>query len=116
MNIELIVQVAHQTNKAYCESIGDYSQKEYTNASDWQRASAINGVRFYIQNPNAGPAELHENWLSEKKANGWKFGEVKDAAKKEHPRFMPYNELSIEQTVKDNLFISVVNTMKVLLD
>jgi hypothetical protein len=115
MNNALIAQVAHETNRAYCQSIGDDSQPKWALAPGWQIDSAINGVKFHLANPNAGQAASHESWLKEKEEAGWKYGEVKDPEKKEHPCFVPYGELPVEQKVKDALFVSVINAMKVLL-
>ncbi len=115
MTEEQIARVAHETNKAYCESIGDNTQPKWEDAPEWQRTSAINGVKFHIVNPNAPPSASHENWLEEKANEGWKFGTVKDPEKKEHPCFVPYEDLPVEQKVKDSLFIGVVTAMKVLI-
>lgn len=115
MNIEQIAKVAHETNRAYCESLGDFSQTPWGEAPIWQRTSAINGVKFHIENPGAGPSGSHENWLKEKYAEGWKYGEVKDPDKKEHPCCVPYDELPKEQQIKDALFVAVVLILKVLL-
>ena len=115
MTEEKIAQVAHETNRAYCESIGDFSQIPWDGAPEWQKTSAINGVKFHLANPSASPSESHEKWLQEKYAEGWKYGEVKDVAKKEHPCCLQYTELPMEQRVKDSLFIGVVRAMKVLL-
>lgn len=115
MIIELIARVAHETNRAYCESIIDFSQIPWDGAPQWQKDSAINGVQFHIDNPEAGCSGSHENWLKVKYAEGWKYGEVKDAEKKEHPCCVPYDELPAEQKVKDALFVGVVRAMKVLL-
>ncbi len=110
-----VAVVAHETNKAYCLLIGDDSQLPWNDAPQWQRDSAINGVQFHIDNPDAGCAGSHENWLKVKEEEGWKYGEVKDAEKKEHPCFVPYDELPEQQKVKDALFVGVVRALKVLL-
>ena len=39
---------------------------------------------------------------------GWKYGPVKDADKKEHPCFLPYHNLPLEQRMKDYLFGAIV--------
>lgn len=106
-----IARVAHEVNRAHCISIGDDSQPTWDNAPAWQRESAINGVEFHSTNPNAGPEGSHENWLRVKKDDGWKYGPVKDAKKKEHPCFVPYGQLPPEQQAKDRLFVAVVHTM-----
>lgn len=53
--------------------------------------------------------------MKEKEADGWKYGKVKDAEKKEHPCCVPYYDLPVKQRVKDSLFTGVVRAMKVLL-
>ena len=115
MKIEEIAWVAHETNRTYCRSLGDFSQLKWNHAPDWQRKSAINGVQFHIDNPDAGCSGSHENWLKEKYADGWKYGSVKDVEKKEHPCCVPYENLPLEQKVKDALFVGVVLALKVLL-
>ena len=111
MNIDQVAKIAyvcHQTNKAYCEMVGDGSQKSWDDAEVWQRESAIKGVEFAIANPDAPASAQHEAWLKDKAKNGWKYGPVKDAEKKEHPCCVPFGELPIEQRIKDHLFKAVV--------
>jgi hypothetical protein len=108
MNNEQIARVCHETNKGYCESIGDNSQKSWDEAEQWQRDSAIKGVAFALVNPNAPASSQHDAWLADKKRDGWKYGAVKDPVKKEHPCFVSYEELPIEQRLKDHLFKAVV--------
>lgn len=115
MEIIDIAQVAHETNRAYCEQTGDFSQLPWGAAPEWQKASAVNGVKFHIENPDAGCSASHESWLKEKYANGWQYGPVKDAEKKKHPCCVLYEELPIEQKVKDALFVGVVRALKVLI-
>ena len=107
-----IAMVAHEINRAYCEAIGDHSQLPWDKAPKWQRESCKNGVDFHMDNPDADPAASHQNWLEEKENDGWKWGPVKDVAKKEHPCFVPYDQLPIEQRVKDHLFKAVVNLLR----
>lgn len=115
MTNEQIAEVAHETNRVYCRTIGDDTQSYWTEAPDWQRESSIKGVKFQIENPDAGQSAQHEAWLKDKEAEGWKYGEVKDPDKKEHPCCMPYEQLPLEQKVKDALFVGVVRALKVLL-
>jgi hypothetical protein len=112
MSPEQIARVAHEVNRAYCASLGDTSQPVWEDAPDWQQASARAGVAMHLANPDATPEQSHESWLAQKTAEGWTYGEVKDAAKKEHPCFLPYTELPAEQKAKDFLFRGVVHTLK----
>ena len=111
MDVQSIARVCHEANRAYCRSIGDNSQPSWDEAPDWQRRSAENGVAFQLANPDATPSHSHEEWLKEKAAAGWTYGPVKDPEKKEHPCFVPYEELPEEQKRKDVLFIAVVRAL-----
>lgn len=112
MTTEDVAKVCHEANRALCETHGDESQTAWEDAPDWQKKSAINGVRFRLENPNAGPSASHENWLKEKRETGWTYGPVKDPEKKQHPCCVPYDELPLEQQAKDALFIAVVDALK----
>jgi len=114
MTIEQIAEICHETNRAYCRTLGDDSQPTWALAPEWQRTSVINGVNFHLSTPAAMPNHSHDEWLKEKKATGWKYGPVKDPEKKEHPCFVPYDELPADQKAKDSLFIGVVNALRKL--
>jgi hypothetical protein len=115
MNIHDIAKVAHELNKAYCESIGDNSQPDWENAPEWQKSSAANGVQFHLDNPDAPPSASHDSWMKQKTEEGWKYGEVKDPVKKEHPCYVPYDQLPTEQKAKDYIFRQCVHSLKGLL-
>jgi hypothetical protein len=107
-----IAQVAHEINRAYCQAIGDNSQPEWVDAPLWQKESAITGVSFHLANPDASPSHSHESWLAQKEKDGWKYGPVKDPEKKEHPCYVPYEQLPVEQKAKDYLFRQVVHSLR----
>jgi hypothetical protein len=111
LSVEDIAEVCHEANRAYCAALGDFSQLPWDEAPDWQRKSAEKGVRFTVDNPGAPPSASHDSWLEEKRATGWKYGPVKDPEKKEHPCFLPYGDLPIEQRRKDHLFQGVVRAL-----
>lgn len=113
MNIEQIAAVCHEANRAYCQQIGDDSQPSWGDAPDWQKESAIVGVKFHVDNPDAKPCDSHKEWCKLKVAEGWQYGPVKDQDKKEHPCLMPYEQLPNEQKYKDALFIAVVRVLSV---
>lgn len=106
-----IARVTHEVNRAYCRALGDDSQPSWENAQEWQRKSAINGVKSHIANPYIGPAESHENWMQEKLNDGWRWGAVKDLDAKEHPCLVPFDELPVEQKAKDYIFRAVVHAL-----
>lgn len=110
-DVYVVARTAHEVNRAYCQAIGDDSQPTWEAAPAWQRTSAIAGVHFHLDNPEATPENTHESWLKVKVADGWVYGPVKDPEKKEHPCMRPYAELPLEQRVKDHLFRAVVHAM-----
>lgn len=103
--------VCHEANRAYCKTLGDHSQPEWKNAPEWQKSSAMKGVIFHAENPNAGPEASHESWMSQKEREGWIYGEVKDPDKKEHPCMVPFEKLPPEQQAKDFIFRNIVHAM-----
>jgi hypothetical protein len=108
-NIEAIAAVCHEVNRAYREALGESPSQPWESAPDNERSSAIVGVKFHLDSPHADPRSSHECWLAEKEASGWKYGPVKDADRKEHPCFVPYDQLPVEQLAKDYLFRAVVH-------
>ena len=109
--IMFIAYVAHEANRAYCESLGDYTQPFWAAAPDWQRKSAMNGVRVHLQNAFATPEDSHAAWLKEKLDDGWTYGPVKDLAIKQHPCCVPYRELPKEIQAKDYIFRGIVRAL-----
>lgn len=109
---EQIARIVYEANRTYCKTIGDNSFGEWEDAPDWQKETLYNGVRYHMIHHKAGTVPVssksHENWLAEKERTGWKYGPVKDPEKKEHPCFVPYDQLPPEQRLKDYLFGAIV--------
>lgn len=106
-----IAEICHEANRSYCLFQGDTSQKEWSASPEWQKESAINGVKMHLANPHATPEDSHESWYAEKVEGGWKYGTVKDPEKKEHPCMVAYNELPYEQQMKDSIFGGIAKSM-----
>jgi hypothetical protein len=49
--------------------------------------------------------------MKQKVADGWVYGPVKDAVKREHPCMVPFTELPREQQAKDFIFRAVVHAL-----
>lgn len=106
-----IARVAHEVNKAYCEALGDKTQVNWEEAPEWQKESAIKGAELHLTNPNLGVDASHRAWMEHKLAEGWTYGPVKDADKREHPCLVPFVDLPKEQQMKDWLFRGVVHAI-----
>jgi hypothetical protein len=111
LTVEEIAAITHETNRAYCAIIGDHSQPFWADAPNWQRESAIEGVRTIALNPTQTPSANHVAWMAKKLADGWMYGEKKDPEKKLHPCIGPYELLPEEQRIKDSLFLAVVKAL-----
>jgi hypothetical protein len=111
MDITKIAETCHEANRALCAAFGDHSQVAWADAPEWQRQSAMKGVKFCITNPNAPPSANHDSWLEEKRVTGWRYGPIKDAERKTHPCFVPYDELPADQKAKDHVFKAIVGAL-----
>lgn len=113
VSIEDVARICHEANRGYCSAIGDNSQFPWDEAPQWQRDSAINGVRFHLANPTAGPAGSHENWMREKLAARWVYGPIKNPGGNPptHPCLVPFIELPVQQQAKDFIFEAIVRAM-----
>lgn len=111
MTDELIAKTCHEANRALCLAFGDHSQLAWEHAPEWQRESAVSGVKFCIANPDAPPSANHDSWMAEKIAAGWICGAVKDADAKTHPCIVPYDQLPPDQKAKDYVFKAIVGAL-----
>jgi len=111
MKVEEIASIVHNLNRDYCKSIGDSSQLYWDEAPEWQKESAIEGVKDIIDNRTLTFEDQHKSWMDWKIAKGWKYGPVKDPDKKEHPCMVSYDELPFKDRLKDELFRNTVMTL-----
>lgn len=106
-----VASVCHAVNRAICQAFGDDSQVEFKDAPAWQRESAVKGVIFAMDNPDAPPSAQHDAWSADKIADGWTYGPVKDPIAKTHHCLVPYDQLPPEQKAKDYAFQAVVKAI-----
>lgn len=111
LNIEKIAKACHEVNRAYCLALGDTSQPAWEDAPQWQKDSAMLGVKLHANNPEAGPQASHDSWMAQKLAEGWEYGPTKDPEAKRHPCIVPFAALPVEQQAKDFIFRAVVHSM-----
>jgi hypothetical protein len=112
LSINRIARLCHEVNRAICIAAGDLSQKPWEEAEQWQRDSAVRGVCFALDNPEASADAQHHAWAVDKIGEGWVYGEKKDAVAKTHPCLVPYADLPFEQRVKDHTFRAIVRAME----
>lgn len=109
--IHQLAEFAYVINKAYCESIGDFSQPEWSEVDfDSQFIYLLNVTRNLKKEMT--PEEAHNVWMKVRKSEGWVYGPIKDLAAKTHPCMVPWNEVPQEQKIKDFLFLAVLKLWK----
>ena len=111
---EQIARVAYETERAYCQTIGDDSQKPWDEAEPWQRDSAIKRVEFALAHPGAPVSAEHDAWLKDKEAAGWAWGHIKDPINRLDPRMVPFHRLPLEQRMKDCLFRGIAFAFQIM--
>lgn len=111
--IELAARLCHEVNRNWCALNGDMSQPAWEDAPDWQKNSAILGVQFHMDNPDAGDSASHDSWMAQKVADGWIYGEIKDpdATPPTHHCMVPFDQLPEVDQIKDALFRSTVHSV-----
>jgi hypothetical protein len=107
--ITRIAEAAHEMNRLFCEATGDFTQRHWPDAPEWQKEAAIAGVQDALG--SASPEQQHIAWCNEKIAAGWKWGPEKDPEKKEHPCLVSYADLPEPERRKDALYVAVVRAM-----
>ena len=68
-----IARVAHEVNRHYCMSLGDYSQVPWDQSPKDVQDSAVAGVRAHLANPKLTPQQSHDAWCSVRMAAGWTY-------------------------------------------
>lgn len=111
MQVADIARICHEANRAYCVTLGDFSQPSWDNAPEWQKQSAIQGVLFHLAHPESTPEMSHESWLRHKLDEGWTYGPVKDVDAKLHPCCVPFDRLPVELQIKDHIFVAIVHAL-----
>lgn len=107
-----IAQVCHEANRAYCLMFtDDGSQIPWEDLPPSKQASIVKGVEFLLSNPDVTPSDLHQSWVDDKIANGWKLGPKRDDGKKEHPDLVDFSKLPAAEQRKDILFEAITRAL-----
>lgn len=105
---EQVAMICHEAHRAFCAAMGDTTIDPWDKALDYQRQSAIAGIKAIAESDDIrraiDPERLHESWLENALRTGWRYGEVKDREKKTHPALLPWKALSDNEKAKSALF------------
>jgi len=110
--IQKVAQVMHETLRAWQKANGQAPAPSWSRAPKWMKDASVASVAWRVSNPNAPASAQHDQWIAQKKADGWKFGKEKDAKKKTHPMMIPYGDLPTLEQRKDALVNAVVDALR----
>jgi hypothetical protein len=106
-----VAKVVHAATRIWADEHGEPLTSAWDESPQWHQDSVCDGVLFHTDNPGATPADSHKNWMAEKLADGWVYGEVKDPDAKTHPCLVPFEDLPEQQQAKDRLFKAIVHAL-----
>lgn len=107
-----IAEICHEANRALTRHTRDVPlQPPWHEAPFEMIESSIAGVKWRLGNLDAPASAQHDEWMRSKAAAGWTIGPKKDAALKEHPAMVPYEQLPDDVKQKDALFTAIVRAL-----
>jgi hypothetical protein len=109
INVEALAEMVYEQNRLYSKQLGEDNATPWAEASDAAKTGIITAVQDFLnadQMPN--PERQHDQWMESKLKDGWTYGPVVDAEKKQHPYLLPWHAMTEAQRYKDYLFCSLL--------
>lgn len=72
------------------------------------RESTFSSIRFVLTSPSVGAGAQHAQWMEQRKAQGWTYGDVRDDTLKHHPMLVLFDQLSEAEQKKGHLVGALV--------
>lgn len=112
MTKDEVMVICHNVMRNYNLLLGDDSIPPWDEAPEWMIDATKESVELILNNEDPPPSILHDHWMNFKLSDGWVWGTVKDADKKTHPCLVPFDQLSVEDRMKDVVFCAVVQALR----
>jgi hypothetical protein len=106
-----IAQVMHEAVRAWQKANGQAPAPPWSQAPKWMKEASREAVVWRMENPQAPSSTQHEQWLAEKRAAGWRYGKVKNGAKKTHPLMVSYADLPQVERRKDAMVGALIDSL-----
>ncbi|MEL6569436.1 MAG: RyR domain-containing protein [Pseudomonadota bacterium] len=103
-----IARTVHEALRAWSAAHGQTPAPHWRMAPKWMKESTLESVDFVLAHPNADDLKQHDQWMEQKRRDGWVYGDVKDEKKKTHPMLVPFEKLPEMEKRKDALLRAVV--------
>ena len=101
--LDAISRTVHEALRAWAGAHGQHDIPGWDEAPDWMHASTRESVLHAIEHTAPSGRTQHEQWVEQKKRDGWRHGPVKDSGAKTHPLMVPYDDLPEWERRKDAL-------------
>lgn len=109
--IEAASHAAHEVLRSYSRNVlDDYTHAAWDDVPEESKREVRQNVISIMQYDYTAE-KSHEIWMAQKLASGWRWGNVKNPEKREHPCLVEYKLLPEEQRFKDELWVSTVRLM-----
>ncbi|MFN4225305.1 MAG: RyR domain-containing protein [Hyphomonas sp.] len=109
--LDAIARTVHEALRGWAAAHGQHDIPGWDDAPEWMHASTRESVLHALENGGADGRSQHEQWLAQKRADGWRHGPVKDAAAKTHPLMIPWDQLPDWERRKDTLINALARAL-----
>lgn len=112
MQMSIIASVAFEANRQYCEMIGGKAYNPaWTEVGQDVRDALIESVKVALTDKIVSAELSHLRWANVRVEAGWSVGPEFNPHRKQDPNLVPFKELSVQEQLKDILFLAIVNSL-----
>lgn len=111
MKTQQIAKIAYEALEAMTQVCEGHSFTSWEDAPGEDIMFMMNLVLFCIDNPDATASIVHEDWLENRKAEGWTYGAEINIEKQIHEWIVPFHELSTWKQTQDYLVVQLVRSL-----
>jgi hypothetical protein len=111
MNSKQIAQIVYEANRAFSEVEGAVAGPPWDSLCNEEKEEIVLSVERLSKSSGSSYAAHHNNWLAAAREAGWRYGPVLNEATREHPCFVPYEQLSEKQKKNDRMIVELVRAL-----
>jgi len=104
-----IAKECHTKNNELMVMNGEEPKGDWESLDRATKFINLKSVIKALENPDLTAKDMHNEWINNKIADGWSYGEVKDEELKTHPLITDYDSMNPVDKMKDQVFIDVCN-------